>query len=165
MTAIKRRVLALFAAAMAAPALAQTTPAPAPAPAADPAPAAAPVPTGPQTFEVALDGDDEVPDEGDPDGKASGTVTIDPAKGTVCSDITYNKLAPVNMAHIHQGAKGKAGPPVVTLTVNDDDAVVKGCAKATPEVIAALLAAPADYYINIHTIDLPKGAVRGQLKR
>lgn len=168
MTASDRIALALFAPAAlaalaAAPALAQDAgPPPPPAP---PAAAPAAAPSGPQAFEVSLVGDEETPDEGDPDGKASGTVTIDPAKGTVCADIEYHRLAPATMAHVHAGARGKAGPPVVTLPVDDGDGVVKGCAKAAPDAIAAILADPAGYYVNVHTTELPKGAIRGQLKR
>ena len=101
-------------------------------------------------------------DEGDPDGTA--TATIDIAAGKLCYDVAYRKLAPVTAAHIHAGAAGKAGDPVVTLKL-DTDEYIKGCTPVTAEVAAALLADPGAYYVNVHTTELPKGAIRGQLDK
>ena len=66
------------------------------------------------------------------------------------------------MAHIHAGAAGKAGDPVVTLKL-DPDEYIKGCTAVAPDLAAALLAKPDDFYVNVHTNELPKGAIRGQL--
>jgi len=151
------RALALAAALLALPAYAQDAAAP-PSPA-PPPPAA---PAGPVTLTATLLGDNEVPDDGDPDGKGGATIVLDPAKGTVCYDVDYHRVAPVTMAHIHAGASGKAGPPVVTLKP-DADEWLKGCAKADAATIAAIAADPKAYYVNVHTTELPGGAIRGQL--
>ena len=45
----------------------------------------------------------------------------------------------------------------------DRDENIKGCTAVTPELAAALLAQPGDFYVNVHTNELPKGAIRGQL--
>ena len=134
----------------AAPVLAQDAAAP---PAAPPA-----VTSGKLT--ATLIGDLEVGDEGDPDGKGTATLTID--GGKLCYDVEYRRLAPVTMAHIHAGAAGKAGDPVVTMKL-DPDEYIKGCTPVAVELAAALLANPGDYYVNVHTNELPKGAIRGQL--
>ena len=112
------------------------------------------------TLNATLVGDLEVPDQGDPDGKATATITIDGTK--LCYTVDYHRLAPVTMAHIHAGAAGKAGDPVVVLKMNADYDI-KGCTAVTAELAAALLAEPGNYYVNVHTTELPKGAIRGQL--
>ena len=112
------------------------------------------------TLNATLVGDLEVPDQGDPDGKATATITIDGTK--LCYMVDYHRLAPVTMAHIHAGVAGKAGDPVVVLKMTADYEI-KGCAAVTADLAAALLADPGNYYVNVHTTELPKGAIRGQL--
>ena len=155
MTMLRNSALATaLLALIVAPALAQDAAAPPAAPA-----AAAPALTSGKLVAVLL-GDLEVGDDGDPDGKGSATIAID--GGKLCYEVEYRRLAPVTMAHIHAGAAGKAGDPVVTLKL-DPDEYIKGCTAVTPELAAALLAKPGDFYVNVHTNELPKGAIRGQL--
>lgn len=99
---------ALLALAPAPPAPAQEAVAPVPE-----APGAAPSAPTAGKLTATLLGESEVGDDGDPDGKASATTTID--GGKLCYDIEYHKIAPVTMAHIHAGAAGMAGDPLVTL--------------------------------------------------
>ena len=152
MDMLRTSTLAALLALIAAPALAQDAAAP-------PAAPAAPAATSGKLVAVLL-GELEVGDDGDPDGKGSATIAID--GGKLCYEVEYHRLAPVTMAHIHAGAAGKAGDPVVTLKL-DRDENIKGCTAVTPELAAALLAQPGDFYVNVHTNELPKGAIRGQL--
>jgi hypothetical protein len=149
---------AIAAALVGAPVLAQDAAAPA---AAAPAAAVAPAPTAGK-LTAKLSGDKIGGDEGDPDG--TGTATFDIAAGKLCYDVAYRKVAPVTAAHIHAGASGKTGAPVVTLKL-DPDEYIKGCTTVTPEVAAALLTDPGAYYVNVHTTELPNGAIRGQLDK
>jgi hypothetical protein len=130
-----------------------------PALAQDAAPPAAPAATSGKLVAVLL-GELELGDEGDPDGKGSATITID--GGKLCYEVEYHHIAPVTMAHIHAGAAGKAGDPVVALKL-DPDENIKGCTAVAAELAAALLAEPGNFYVNVHTNELPKGAIRGQL--
>lgn len=152
MNTLRNSALAALLALIAAPALAQDAAAP-------PAAPAAPAATSGKLVAVLL-GDLVVGDDGDPDGKGSATITID--GGKLCYDVEYHRLAPVTMAHIHAGAAGKTGDPVVPLKL-DRDEYIKGCTVVAPELAAALLAKPDDFYVNVHTTELPKGAIRGQL--
>lgn len=115
----------------------------------------------PVTLKMALSGAAEVP-VGDPDGTGAASVTVDAGKGQVCYTLSVSGIDAATMAHIHKGAVGAAGPVVVPL---DPPATgsSKGCKPVAPDVIAAILAAPSDYYVNVHTTAFPKGAVRGQL--
>jgi hypothetical protein len=71
--------------------------------------------------------------------------------------------------HIHQGAKGVAGPIVVSsgvASIADADGhgnittIVTGTSPAT---LQAILDHPRDYYVNLHTSVNPGGALREQM--
>ena len=144
-------LLPLAALLLASPALAQDAP----------SSAAAPL-SAPLELAARLDGNGVSADEGDPDGNAIARIMLDPAKGTACYDVQYHRIAPVTAAHIHAGGKGKSGAEVATLKLDPDDNL-KGCAKLSGEAMAALAASPDDYYVDVHTTELPNGAIRGQL--
>ena len=115
----------------------------------------------PVTLKAALSGAAEVP-AGDPDGTGAATVTIDSAKGQVCFTLSVSGIDTATMAHIHKGAVGVSGPVAVAL---DPPATgsSKGCKAVAADVIAAILAAPSDYFVNVHNAAFPSGALRGQL--
>ena len=111
----------------------------------------------PATRTTTLSGAEEVP-AGDPDGTGSASIEIRPKEGRICWAIKFSKISAPSAAHIHIAAKGANGPPVLPLSP-----IGKGCAKAEPELIKALLADPNGYYVNVHTAEHPEGAIRGQL--
>lgn len=39
----------------------------------------------------------------------------------------------------------------------------KGCKSADVALIHAIMQNPTNYYVNVHTVAFPKGAIRGQL--
>ena len=93
---------------------------------------------------------------GDPDGIGTAKLTFNPGKNQVCYELTVDKIAPANGAHIHSGIAGQSGPPVVTLTS-------KGCAPLEQEKIMDILKNPDNYYVDVHNTEFPNGALRGQL--
>lgn len=115
----------------------------------------------PVTLKTALSGAAEVP-AGDPDGTGAASVTVDAVKGQVCYTLSVSGIDAATMAHIHKGAVGVAGPVAVALDAPATGSAT-GCKPVAPEVIAAILATPSDYYVNVHNAAFPKGAVRGQL--
>ena len=101
----------------------------------------------------------------DADGMGHANFKADAAKGQVCYDLMVEKIAPATMAHIHKGAAGASGPPVVTLDKPGADGKSKGCATASADVIKDIEANPGNYYVNVHNAEFGGGAIRGQLSK
>jgi hypothetical protein len=111
-----------------------------------------------------LNGQAEVP-TGDPN--ANGTASIKTRGSEVCYDLRWSGVE-ATASHIHRAAPGAAGPIVVPFFAQDTAVAgnaKSGCVKADSEVVAAIAAKPANYYVNIHSADFPKGEIRGQLAR
>ena len=88
---------------------------------------------------------------------------LDDAKNTACYAFTYENIGKPTAAHIHTGAKGVAGPPIVDFKIvtNGD----KGCVPVDPTTLKTILSNPGGHYVNIHTSDFGNGAMRGQLAK
>ena len=79
----------------------------------------------------------------------SGTITTKGIDGTV--------------AHIHEGAPGVAGPPIITLTKSGNDKwLVPPDSKLTDEQYASFKA--SNLYVNVHSAEHKPGEIRAQLK-
>lgn len=90
-----------------------------------------------------------------------GTITVAPDK-SVSGSIKTTGIDGT-MAHIHVGAPGQAGPPIVTLTKGADGAwTVPAGAKLTDEQYASFKA--GNLYVNVHSDAHKAGEIRGQLK-
>ena len=98
------------------------------------------------------------------DGQGSFTGVVDPPKGTFCYLMNVSGLQDVTMAHVHVGAAGTDGGPVITLAPPDHGSS-SGCMPITADLATALLGNPAGYYVNVHTRGQPGGAIRGQLAK
>ena len=113
-------------------------------------------------FSAKLSGDNEVP-AADPDG--SGTAAVKMRGTEVCYDIKWTGVD-ATMSHIHWAPAGKNGDVVVPFFMNESplDANSKsGCVEAKASVVKAIIANPTNYYVNVHSPEFPKGAIRGQL--
>ena len=99
------------------------------------------------------------PAGGDPDGRGSFTADVDAVTGDFCYSLSGTGISKPTMAHVHSGAPGSDGPPVITIEVAQDM-----CQAVEPDRLKPIIAAPGNYYVNIHTADFPKGALRGQLQ-
>lgn len=110
------------------------------------------------SLSATLTGAAEVPGPGDTDGIGFAVVTVN-GTSVNYSVLTSNIAAPT-LAHIHRGAAGVAGPPVVDLNIN---ALANGTATIAQSLANEIAGNPAGFYVNVHTGDFPNGAVRGQL--
>jgi hypothetical protein len=119
--------------------------------------------TGPK-FHANLTGANEVP-PADADGTGVAHIAVASALNTLCADLKVQDIGAVTAAHIHRGAAGVNGPPVVTLSPPDDDNDSDDCDVVADALLDEIVANPAGFYVNIHTADYPNGAIRGQLMR
>jgi len=114
-------------------------------------------------FSAALTGTNEVP-AGDPDGAGTASVRVSDSLNTVCVDLRVSGIAPATAAHIHRGAAGENGPPVVNLDPPDGQEQDEyDCDHIGDTLADEIQANPGGFYVNIHTAEHPDGAIRGQL--
>jgi len=94
---------------------------------------------------------------------ASGTASITvSADKTVTGSVNTQGLSGT-AAHIHLGATGQKGPPVISLNKSGDGSwVVPEGSKLTDEQYASYQ--KGDLYINVHSADNKGGEIRGQIK-
>jgi hypothetical protein len=114
---------------------------------------------------VMLKGTNEAPGPGDPDGSGTAVLTLKAKEGTVCYDITVTNITlPAAAAHIHKAPAGVAGPVLIPFAAPNANGVSSGCVTGLPaKEIEAIIKHPADYYVNVHNMNYPAGAARGQL--
>jgi len=116
------------------------------------------------TLAVTMTGIQEVPGPGDPDGIGTVEIRLQPAEAQLCWDLYARSIDPATAAHIHRGAAGIAGPPVLTLTTPGAAGRSQGCATLEPSLAQEIGLRSFDYYVNVHTAPHPAGAIRGQLR-
>lgn len=149
-----------------------------------------PSPNGPGTstirFTAALTPAQETPPISNAEQTGSGTATIDfnitRDANSVISAASVNfsvnmsgfpSTTVVNIAHIHTGAAGVAGPVLVSTTLNPGEVVLTNGAGTFTRVGITVTAAaaqsiidnPAGFYFNVHTTLNPGGVMRAQLVR
>jgi hypothetical protein len=109
---------------------------------------------------VTLTGAQEVPPVATA-AKGSGTITV-AADKSVTGTITTTGITGI-MAHIHEGAPGKNGPPIITLEkgANGQWSVPAG-AKLTDAQYQSFKA--GNLYVNVHSDEHKGGEIRAQLK-
>ncbi len=120
----------------------------------------APQPTA--SFVTALSGSGEAPAAGSPDGGGVALVTI--SGTTVNYTLVVQGLASTpTAAHIHRGLLGSSGSVVVPFSTPFVSGVSSGTITITPALAGEILANPSGFYVNVHTVEFPGGAVRGVL--
>lgn len=123
------------------------------------------------TLHTVLTGAQEVPGPGDPDGHGAFAAGV--SGDRLCYVLAATRIEPPVAAHIHAAPAGVAGGIVVGLET--PDRVSSGCietvddsqnttATLTDSELAAIVADPSGFYVNVHTPSQPAGAIRGQLR-
>ncbi len=115
-------------------------------------------------FNVELGGTSEVPGPGDPDGRGFAEISVVGRFDRLCYELTVLNIDPATAAHIHRGAAGAVGPPVVVLTA-PSDGESSGCLRLESGLAQEIERNPAGFYVNVHNAAFPAGAIRGQLRR
>jgi hypothetical protein len=94
---------------------------------------------------------------------ASGTGAISIAADKSVSGTIKTKGIEGTVAHIHVGAPGQSGPPIITLTKGADGVwSVPAGSKLTDEQYASFKA--GNLYVNVHSAEHKPGEIRAQLK-
>jgi len=110
---------------------------------------------------------------GDADGSGVAIIRIDSARGLLCYSMVVRDISPptepapgVGSAHIH-------GPLPVTgiaidldtefMATGTDVYVARDCMSVDSGTIDAVLADPDLFYVNVHNVEFPTGAVQGSL--
>jgi hypothetical protein len=115
---------------------------------------------GAATVHVRLTGTQEVPAVMT---RARGSGVIRIATSGAVSGRIVTRGVKATMAHIHEAAPGKNGPPIIVLKRGPKGTwVVPAGAKLSRREYKAFLA--GDLYVNVHSLAHPGGEIRGQLK-
>jgi hypothetical protein len=145
-------------------------------------------PSGPttttNTFTATLSPANEVPAIANAESSGTGSVTVTmistkDASGNITGATAsfavtlsgFPAATPINAAHIHPGAAGVNGSPLVNLLLVAGDVVLAGgsgtFSRPNVNVDAAqaqlILNTPAAFYFNVHSTLNPGGVARGQL--
>ena len=100
---------------------------------------------------------------GSPNGSGTFQAEVDAESGDLCYVLAVDGIGDAMAAHIHTGAAGHDGKPVVTIEVTGEEEDL--CVAVEPDALKPIIAEPSAYYVNVHTKDFPAGAIRGQLAK
>lgn len=114
-----------------------------------------------ENIKVKLSGEEEVPAV---KTSASGSAKITVADDKSVTGSVSTKKVDGTAAHIHVGAPGESGPPIVTLVKGAEEGewIVPAGAKLNTEQYTALK--KGKLYINVHSAANKPSEIRGQLK-
>lgn len=116
-------------------------------------------------LKAVLSGDEEVPAV-ITDGSGIAKLRLNQGKRRVCYKIQLTNIDDAIGAHIHDGAAGENGPIVVVLGTPDATGYAKGCVEdVARSLIKDMRKNRSEYYVNVHTVAVPSGEVRGQLQK
>jgi hypothetical protein len=94
---------------------------------------------------------------------ASGTGTITIAADKSVTGTVKTAGIEGTVAHIHVGAPGQSGPPIITLTKGADGQwSVPAGSRLTEDQYASFKA--GNLYVNVHSAEHKAGEIRGQMK-
>lgn len=125
---------------------------------------------GTAQFQTRMTGRQEVPGPGDPDGVGHAFIEIGPGN-LICYKLVVHNVDMPTAAHIHIGVRHEAGPIVVPnggvslpgtwVATSSGAFVLKDC--VTDSDAPTIRSAPEGFYVNVHNMAFPGGALRGQL--
>lgn len=123
--------------------------------------------TGGAWFIGDMRGTREVPGPGHASAAGTFVLSFNDARDRLTYAIATTGLTNITNSHVHgpNGPAGTAAPVFIGLGTAADfsNGSARGTVAITPEQAAAIIASPASFYVNVHTAELPAGAIRGQL--
>ncbi len=121
--------------------------------------------TGPRTpvYCAELRGAGPASDALDPD--ATGSARLELGGASIRFHIsTSANLGKVVATHLHQGGAGVNGPMAIELNPGFTGNVLDASVPIDSDLSARVLANPSQYYVKLHSLKFPGGAIRGQLR-
>ncbi|MBT8246751.1 MAG: CHRD domain-containing protein [Acidimicrobiia bacterium] len=115
------------------------------------------IPGAPFGFSVELSSGAVVPGPGLPGGGGAAIINVTPG-GEVCFSFELDGVPDITNAHLHEGAVGTTGTVAVAFGSGPF-----GCTTTDTGTATAILNHPTDFYVQVHTVSHPAGAIRGQL--
>lgn len=82
---------------------------------------------------------------------------------TVRYEIEVEGTGKIVATHIHKGRAGENGPVVKELNPGFSTPRSSGTAQLPEELAAELARDPSAFYVKLHSLNFPGGAIRGQL--
>lgn len=114
-----------------------------------------------QTFVGVMNGANEAPGPGDPDGFGLAGFRFEGT--TVFYAMQIQNIGAPNASHIHRGVAGVPGPVVIPLASSFPNNAASGTATASAALIEEIRSNPAGFYVNVHNAEFPGGQIRAQL--
>lgn len=100
------------------------------------------------------------------EGAGSFAAQSNLGQGRICWRLTVTELTDVTAAHIHYRTGPKARTVAVPLALPAPfTAPTTGCTNAPRGLLRQILLHPGAFYVNVHTMTYPDGAVSGMLKK
>jgi hypothetical protein len=100
----------------------------------------------------------------DANGRGTAKLRLNRATKRVCFTITVRNIDDVVAAHIHRRSDG--GIVVDLITAPESGERFTGCTEdVAKSKIRRILRRPGRFYVNVHTVAFPGGAVQGRLHR
>ena len=97
------------------------------------------------------------------DPEARGWARLDLLGATVQFGIEVEGTGKIVATHIHKGRVGENGPVVKELNPGFSTESSSGTAELPKELALELVRDPSAYYVKLHSLKFPGGAIRGQL--
>jgi hypothetical protein len=98
------------------------------------------------------------------DPQASGSARLEIRDAAIRFHVrTSSDLGKVVATHLHKGAAGVNGPMAVELNPGFSGEVLDGSIPVERDLAARVTASPSQYYVKLHSLKFPGGAIRGQL--
>jgi hypothetical protein len=100
----------------------------------------------------------------DADGRGTAKLRLNRARERVCFTITWRNIDDVVAAHIHRQSDSGIAVDLITAPASGNRAT--GCTEdVSKSLIRRILRKPRRYYVNVHTMAFPGGAVQGTLRK
>ena len=98
------------------------------------------------------------------DPAATGSARLELGGASIRFHIRTANLGKVVATHLHQGGTGVNGPMAIELHPGFTGDVLDGSIPVESDLSARILGNPSQFYVKLHSLKFPGGAIRGQLQ-